>query len=315
MSGGGSRAPADRGAISTELRNPRTMDLHRLSAREVVERIQSEDSAVLRAMEEARSELTALIESAEAGFAAGGRLVYVGAGTSGRLGVLDASEAPPTFQVEPDRVVGIIAGGDSALRKSSEHMEDDPEGAAGELRGLALTGRDTVIGLAAGGTTPYVRGAIGMAKELEPGCVTGFVTCSRVETPAGTDHHVFLDTGPEVLTGSTRMKAGTATKLALNTISTTLMIRTGRVHENLMVDLRATNEKLRDRAARIVATLTGLTRGESLALLDRAGQEVKTAVVMERLGVSASEARGLLERRGGRLGGVLKGGGAEGGGS
>ena len=215
--------------------------------------------------------------------------------------MLDASEAPPTFQVDPGRVVGIIAGGDSALRVSSEEKEDDPRGALGELEALELTDDDTVLGLAAGGTTPYARGALAIAKELSAGCVTGLITCARVDPPAGCDHMIVLETGPEVVTGSTRMKAGTATKLALNTISTTLMIRSGRVYRNLMVDLRATNDKLRDRAARIVSTLTGLEREASFELLSRARGGVKAAVVMQRLGVDVDEAERRLAEAGGRL--------------
>lgn len=279
------------------------MNLHALSVSECVSLIAQEDRAVLVAMEKARGPLTALIEAAEPGFVAGGRLVYVGAGTSGRLGVLDASEAPPTFQVEIGRVVGIIAGGDAALRKSSESKEDDPRGAEAELEALCLTPRDTVIGIAAGGTTPFVLGALDIAGGF--GAQTALIVCAPIERPAAVRHLVVLETGPEVITGSTRMKAGTATKLALNTISTTLMIREGRVFENLMVDLRATNDKLRDRAARIVSTLTGLDREASFALLDQAGGAVKTAVVMHHLGLDRGQAEARLGACAGRLGDVL----------
>lgn len=279
------------------------MNLHALSVAECVALIAQEDRAVLLAMEKARGPLTALIEAAEPGFVSGGRLVYVGAGTSGRLGVLDASEAPPTFQVEVGRVVGIIAGGDAALRKSSESKEDDPRGARPELETLALNARDTVIGIAAGGTTPYVLGALDIAAGL--GALTALVVCTPIERPASVRHLVVLETGPEVITGSTRMKAGTATKLSLNTISTTLMIREGRVFENLMVDLRATNHKLRDRAARIVATLTGLDREASFALLAEADGAVKTAVVMHHLRLSRIAAEARLRACAGRLGEAL----------
>lgn len=286
--------PPDRSHILTEQRNPRTMRLHELSARDCVRLIAQEDRAVLEAMDKAGPSIAAFIEAAEQGFVAGGRLVYLGAGTSGRLGVLDASEAPPTFQVSPDRIVGIIAGGDGALRKSSESKEDDPEGAWPELEKLGLTENDAVIGIAAGGTTPYVLGAFAFTKSLASRPVTAMLSCSPVPKPDGADHLIVLETGPEVITGSTRMKAGTATKLALNTVSTTLMIRSGRVYENLMVDLRASNDKLRDRAVRIVGTLTGLARAEALTLLDRAGGRVKVAVVMQRRGVEAGEAERLL---------------------
>lgn len=298
--------PPDRSHILTEQRNPRTMGLHNLTARECVQLIAQEDRAVLEAMDKAGPALAAFIEAAESGFVAGGRLVYLGAGTSGRLGVLDASEAPPTFQVSPDRIIGIIAGGDGALRKSSESKEDDPKGAWPELEKLGLNANDAVIGIAAGGTTPYVLGAFQFTNSLASRPVTAMLSCSPVPKPDGADHLIVLETGPEVLTGSTRMKAGTATKLALNTISTTLMIRSGRVFENLMVDLRATNDKLRDRAARIVGTLTGLARAESLELLDRAHGRVKVAVLMHRRGIDGTQAERVLEAAGGRLDRALK---------
>lgn len=270
------------------------MRLHELSARDCVRLIAQEDQAVLDAMDKAGSALAGFIEAAEQGFIAGGRLVYLGAGTSGRLGVLDASEAPPTFQVSPDRIIGIIAGGDGALRKSSESKEDDPKGAWPELEKLGLNANDAVVGIAAGGTTPYVLGAFAFTSSLVSRPVTAMLSCSPVPRPEGADHLIVLETGPEVITGSTRMKAGTATKLALNTISTTLMIRSGRVFENLMVDLRASNDKLKDRAVRIVGTLTGLSRLDAMALLDRAEGRVKVAVVMHRRGVDAGEAERLL---------------------
>jgi N-acetylmuramic acid 6-phosphate etherase len=252
--------------------------------------------------------LTRFIEAAEPGFVAGGRLVYVGAGTSGRLGVLDASEAPPTFQVAPGRIVGIIAGGDGALRKSSEGAEDNPQGAWDALRELNLNERDTVIAIAAGATTPYAVGALAFCKtQIGAGTqpITCLLTCAKVEAPEHTDHLVVLNTGPEVIAGSTRMKAGTATKLALNTISTTLMVRAGRVYQNLMVDLKASNAKLRDRAARIVSTLTGASRGEALTLLDACDGEVKVAVASRRLGLTPEGAREALARNGMRLDRVL----------
>jgi N-acetylmuramic acid 6-phosphate etherase len=292
--------PPDRAHILTEQRNPRSSDLHTLSVAECVALIQREDREISDAMERAAPAISAFIAAAEPAFLAGGRLIYLGAGTSGRLGVLDASEAPPTFCIEPGRVVGIIAGGDAALRKSSEGMEDDPAGARADLASLRLTGNDTVLGIAAGGTTPYVLGGIAISRELGAG-VTGLLTCAPVPRPAAADHLIVIETGPEVLTGSTRMKAGTATKLALNTISTTLMIRAGRVYQNLMVDVRATNDKLRDRAARILCMLTGLSRPETLDLLARAGDSVKTAAVMQRLSLPRAAAEAALRSAGGRL--------------
>jgi N-acetylmuramic acid 6-phosphate etherase len=321
----------DRSHLLTEQRNERTMNLHALSVAECVQLIQEEDRRVLLALEEARPAMTALIEDAERRFCApggGGRLMYVGAGTSGRLGVLDASEAPPTFQVEHGRVVGMIAGGERALRRSSEGKEDEPHGAHEELAALGLTEFDTVIGIAAGGTTPYVLGALEYAKApsaslgwsdgAHPGSseglrmaadrrrpLTALIVCTPIDRPAFVDHLVIIPTGPEVLTGSTRMKAGTATKMALNTISTTLMVRSGRVYQNLMVDLRATNSKLLDRGVRIVSILTGLEREPAGTLLSRAGGNVKAAVVMHHRSLDRRGAEAALERAGGRLDAVL----------
>ncbi len=299
-----SSVPPDRSHVRTEHRNERTMNLHELSVAQCVEVMQREDRAVFDAMERARPALVAFIEAVEPGFARGGRLIYIGAGTSGRLGVLDASETPPTFQVPPDRIIGIIAGGEAALRKSSEGLEDDPHGAEPALAALRLTRDDAVLGIAAGGTTPYVLGAVEFARRgdgASGGATTGLLTCSAMDRPSSVDHLIVIETGPEVLTGSTRLKAGTATKLALNTISTTLMIRSGRVYENLMVDLRATNDKLRDRAARIVMTLTSLDRAAALALIDAADGAVKTAVVMQRRNVDRAAAEQLLAQCEGRL--------------
>jgi N-acetylmuramic acid 6-phosphate etherase len=297
--------PPDRAHILTEKRNPRTMNLHALSAADCVRTIQTEDQGAFDAARAAAATVTAFIEAIEPGFVAGGRLIYLGAGTSGRLGVLDASEAPPTFCIEPGRLIGIIAGGDTALRTSSEGKEDDPAGAIDALAPLALSPKDAVLGIAAGGTTPYVLGALAWCKALPAAPITGLLTCAPVPNPPGCDHLIVAATGPEVLTGSTRMKAGTATKLILNAISTTLMVRTGRVHENLMVDLRATNAKLRDRAARLIATLTGLDRPASFELLDRAGGSVKIAIVMHRLSRTRDEAERMLASANGILARVL----------
>jgi N-acetylmuramic acid 6-phosphate etherase len=291
------RTPPDRSHISTEKRNPRTRQLHTKSVSECVAIINAEDRHVFAALKRASARLSRFIEAAEPSFLAGGRLIYLGAGTSGRLGVLDASEAPPTFCLPPDRIIGLIAGGDAALRKSSEGLEDRADGAHAELAALNLTARDTVLGIAAGGTTPYVLGALEFCKNPERPAgerpLTGLLTCATIDRPPSVDHLLVLKTGPEVLTGSTRMKAGTATKLALNTISTTLMIRAGKVYDQLMVDVRASNDKLRDRAARIVASLTGLSRDASLELLDRAEGSAKLATLMHRgsLGLDAAKAR------------------------
>jgi N-acetylmuramic acid 6-phosphate etherase len=221
--------------------------------------------------------------------------------------VLDASECPPTFQSRPEQVIGVIAGGDAALRRSSEAREDDARGAADALDELRLTDRDTVVGIAAGGTTPYVLGAIELAGAA--GALTALLTCVRPRcAPDGCEHLIVLETGPELLTGSTRLKAGSATKLALNVISTTMFVQLGKVYSNLMVDLKATNAKLTDRAIRLLIELCPpLSRQQAAALLDRAGGSVKIAVVMQRLGVDAPTARRRLEAHGGRLRSVLSG--------
>jgi N-acetylmuramic acid 6-phosphate etherase len=293
--------PPDRAHLATEGRNPRSMGLHRATVAECVQLINREDAAVPAALAAAQPELIALIEAIEPRFNAGGRLVYLGAGTSGRLGVLDAAEAPPTFQVEPGRIVALIAGGDAALRQSSEGREDDPQGALTELDALALTPADSVIGIAAGGTTPYVLGALAHLGARAAPPLTALLACCPCARPPGAGHLVVLACGPEVLTGSTRMKAGTATKLALNTISTTLMVRAGKVYQNLMVDVRASNAKLRDRAARILSALTGLERQAAFDALLAAGGAVTTAVVMQRLSLGRAAAEEALRASHGRL--------------
>jgi len=297
----GNNLPPDRAFLLTEQRNAQTMNLHRLSVAECVDVIQEEDRAVPAALEAAKPAIIAFIEDLVPRFERGGKLIYIGAGTSGRLGVLDASEAPPTFQLEYGRIIGLIAGGDAALKRSSEGKEDDVHGAVPELNDLSLDCNDSLLGIAAGGTTPYVLGALDYAAQLESRPLTALLCFSPLTHHPRLDHLILIETGPEILTGSTRMKAGTATKMALNTISTTLMIQTGRVYENLMVDLRATNDKLRDRAARIVAALTGFGREASFDLLERSKGSVKAAVVMQKLGLELDEAEARLRSFGGRL--------------
>lgn len=291
------RAPPDRAHLLTERRNPRSMNLDALTVEQCVALINSEDATVPAAVARAQPAICAFINDALPRLRAGGRLVYVGAGTSGRLGVLDASECPPTFQSPPGMVVGVIAGGDAALRRSSEGREDDPNGAHDELAALNINNNDSVLGVAAGGTTPYVLGALRFAHQR--GALTGLLVCAPIERPPGANHLILVETGPEVLTGSTRMKAGTATKLVLNTISTTCMVRLGKAYENLMVDVRAANDKLRDRAARIVAELTGTARDDALALLDHADGCVKAAVLMHARALTLEQAqRALADARG-----------------
>jgi N-acetylmuramic acid 6-phosphate etherase len=296
--------PPDRSHVSTETRQAASERFDALSTAEQVRLMVDDHAAVERAVREAAPALSAFIEALVPRMAAGGRLVYAGAGTSGRLGVLDASECPPTFQSEPGQVVGIIAGGDAALRRSSERREDEEEGIAAEFDALAFGSGDSFVGIAAGGTTPYVLGAIRLAKAR--GGLTAFLTCAPTARAEACDHRIVLDTGPEVLTGSTRLKAGSATKLALNIITTVAFTRLGKVYGNLMVDLAATNDKLVDRGIRILQAFDGtLTRQAAKDLLDGAGGRVKTAIVMRRRGWSREEAERGLNAAAGLLRGVI----------
>ncbi len=296
--------PPDRSHIDTEQRYQGSASIHQASVADCLQIMQAADQQLLTAMAACQDALAKFISSIEADFINGGRLIYLGAGTSGRLGVLDASEAPPTFCVDANRIIGIIAGGDKSLRRSSEGMEDDPHGARPALEALSLQAGDTVLGIAAGGTTPYVRGAFAIAKELGASH-TGFISCSVVEAPAALDHMIYCPSGPEVITGSTRMKAGTVTKLLLNRISSTLMIRSGRVYQNLMVDVKASNEKLRDRAARIICELCPLSREQAFDLLDQAQGQSKVAVVMHHRQCNYADAQALLEQHHGHLGSCI----------
>ncbi len=278
----------------TERRNPRTAGIDVASPLELVDLIAAEDAGVPAAVARARLEIARALELVEASFRAGGRLLYVGAGTSGRLGVLDATECPPTFGTPPELVVGIIAGGSPALLRSIEGAEDDPNAGIAEMDARRVGPSDTVIGIAASGTTPFVRAALGRAQAL--GARTVFLTCS--EPPAllreTCDVTIVVLTGPEVVTGSTRMKAGTATKLVLNTLTTGALVRLGKTYGNLMVDLRAVNQKLVDRGERIVMSVAGVERGPAREAIAAAGGSVRTAIVMARLGSSRTEAEALL---------------------
>lgn len=297
--------PPDRSALSTEKRNPQSEGLHELSADQLVRLLLTDGMEASRAVAAAGESIGRFIERAEKGFSGKGRLIYIGAGTSGRLGVLDASEAPPTFHVPPGKVVGLIAGGDRSLREASEGAEDDPQGACAVLDSLKLNSADSLLGIASGGTTPYVHGALRYAKDRVRGIHTGLLSCVRMDPPAYVDSLIVLDTGPELLTGSTRMKAGSATKMALNAISTALMVRIGKVYRNLMVDMKVSNEKLRDRGARIVSELTGLSREAAFDALELAGGSVKTAVVMEKAHLTREQAEERLKECNGRLDKIL----------
>jgi len=282
--------PPDRGQHLTEQRLAASADLDTLDTMDVLRLINAQDASIASVVAAAMDALAPLVEATVEALQADGRLIYLGAGTSGRLGVLDASECPPTFQSDPAQVIGLIAGGDGALRRSSEGREDEPDGAVAELERLGTGQGDVVVGIAAGGTTPYVLG--GLAHARASGAVTALICCVRVQ--AEVDHIIELPVGPEVVTGSTRMKAGTATKMVLNMLTTTTMVRLGKTWGNLMVDLRATNAKLVDRAVRILMSQCDLDRPAALALLERGGGQVKTALVMHHRQLTADQARQLL---------------------
>ena len=286
--------PPDRSHVGTEQRHPGSLEFDALSVQDCIEVLAGDQQRAIDAVLRAAPAIAAFVTDLIPRMMAGGRLLYAGAGTSGRLGVLDASECPPTFRSRADQIIGVIAGGDSALRTSSERMEDDPRGIAAEFDRLAIGALDAVVGIAAGGTTPYPRGAVTMAKER--GALTAFLSCAPCDAPMGCDHLLLVDTGPEVITGSTRLKAGTATKLALNCITTTLFTKLGKVHGNLMVDLAATNDKLVDRAVRIMRTLhPELSREQGAALLEAAGGSLKLALVMHAHGLDRSQAQARLD--------------------
>ncbi len=285
----------------TERRNPGSQSIDTATPLELVELINAEDAGVPAAVARARAEIARTIELVEAAFRAGGRLIYVGAGTSGRLGVLDATECPPTYGSSPEMVTGVIAGGLPALVRSVEGAEDDANAGIDAMDERRVGERDVVIGIAASGTTPFVRAALSRAQTL--GARTVFLSCT--EPPAllleTCDVCITVLVGPEVVTGSTRMKAGTATKLVLNTITTGAMIRLGKVYGNLMVDLRAWNAKLVDRSRRIVMETTGSTAAAADDVLTAAGGSVKIAIVMARLRTDRAAAERLLAEHEGRL--------------
>lgn len=324
--------PADRPAIArghlaTEQRLSAAAAIDALNVEATLRLMNTQDMHITNAVRNAIPALTALVQDAVAGLKQGGRLVYCGAGTSGRLGVLDASECPPTFCSPPEQVVGFIAGGDGAMRVAVEGAEDDWDGARSEIDRLKLGEHDTLVGIAAGGTTPYVWGAIEYAGKL--GANTALLTCVTIKSlqtrpkaqvvkgnqplsvppppalPAPVDHTVELLVGPEVITGSTRLKAGTATKQALNMISTASMLQLGKAWGNLMVDLKASNAKLVDRSIRILTTQTGLSREDAADALDAAQGSVKTALVMVQRKLDRDAALKLLQQHDQKLRPIL----------
>lgn len=285
--------------LPTEARNPSSERLDELPTLEMLQVMHSADQEAVDAVERELPRIATAVDAIASRIDAGGRLFYLGAGTSGRLGVLDASECPPTYNTPPSLVQGLIAGGDAALRRSIERAEDDASEGARDLKERGFSARDAVVGIAASGRTPYVLGALQYARHI--GALTIGLSCVP-DSPIAVAAELAITpaTGPEVVTGSTRMKAGTATKLILNMLSTGTLVRLGYVYGNLMVNVQPTNVKLRDRAARIVSTITGLAYEEAAQLLAQA-QSVKTAVVMHALHLSRAEAEARLASRGGHL--------------
>ena len=294
-----------RGHLLTEQANTNSQELDALDTAALVDVFVQEDLRPQQAVAQAAAALAQAIDAIAERLRHGGRLFYLGAGTSGRLGVLDAAECPPTFCSEPDLVQGVLAGGAPALLRSSEGLEDLFEAGAEDLQARGFTAQDALVGIAAGGTTPYVHGGLTYARSL--GALSIAMACVPAEqVPMPCDIDIRLITGPEVLTGSTRLKAGTATKMALNILSTGVMVRLGKVYGNRMVDVAVTNSKLEDRALRILADLAGVERAQGRALLAASDGSVKLALLMARQGLSAAEARVVLGECGGDLRSALE---------
>ncbi|MEY8310302.1 N-acetylmuramic acid 6-phosphate etherase [Erysipelotrichaceae bacterium 51-3] len=290
--------------LNTEGRNPNSENFSSMSIEEAVTLMNEEDLNAVKAVANAKDMIVKVIEQSSSTLQKNGRIIYCGAGTSGRLGVLDAVECPPTFGVDYNTVVGLIAGGDSAFVKAKEGAEDSRELGEQDLKGIDLTKDDMVIGLAASGRTPYVIGALEYAKSL--GCATAAVVCSADSAISKLcEHTITLLPGAEILTGSTRLKAGTATKMVLNMISTISMKSVGKIYKNYMVDVKMTNEKLRARGVNIIRTLTGCDEDKARDTLEKAENEVKTAVVMVSKDVDAFEARKLLNEANGFIDPIL----------
>lgn len=286
--------------LVTEQRNPNSMDLDQLSALEIVQLMNNEDKQVPLAIEKCLPQIAQTVEKIVAAFQSGGRLIYIGAGTSGRLGVLDASECPPTFGVSPEMVKGIIAGGDKALRNPIEGAEDNPQAGMNDLQSIDFSAKDVLVGLAASGRTPYVMGALHYAKSLgattisiasNPNCAMSQLSDIAIETVVGA----------EVLTGSSRLKSGTAQKLVLNMLTTASMVLIGKCYQNLMVDVQASNQKLIARAVRIVMQATECSKSEAESALQAADNHAKLAIMMILANVKRAEAERLLAENHGRL--------------
>lgn len=287
----------------TEQQNPNSMNIDSMDIGEILRIINNEDEKIAMAVKKAIPQIQLFVESLVGSFWNGGRLFYVGAGTSGRLGVLDASECPPTFRTNPEMVQGIIAGGDKALKNSVEGAEDSDKKGANSIMEKDVNGNDVVLGISANGNATFIHGALIESKSR--GAATGILMCNSHMDEDYIDYVISVIVGPEVITGSTRMKAGTATKLVLNMITTTAMIKLNKTYGNLMVDLTACNDKLWDRGARIISQITNLNYENSLKLLERADGEVKMAIVMEAIKCSKDEAKDKLNSMNGSLSQVL----------
>ncbi len=292
--------------MDTEQQNPNSAALDQMPTLEILEAMNREDATVAEAVRQALPQIAAFVDLTAERLRHGGRLLYVGAGTSGRLGVLDAAECVPTFGTPPEMVQGILAGGQKAMFQAVEGAEDDTEAGAMALREADLSADDVVLGIAASGRTPFVLGSLTYAREA--GALAAALSCN---TPApildAADHPIAVVVGPEVLTGSTRLKAGTAQKMVMNMISTATMVRLGKVYGNLMVDVRVKNKKLAGRARRIVMEVTGVDEHVAARLLEAANNEVKTAIVMHLTGASAADAREQIAGAGGHLRRVIEG--------
>ena len=295
----------NRGHLLTELANPASQALDQLSTEAMVELFCREDREPQRAVERAAPQLAEAIEAIASRLGRGGRLFYLGAGTSGRLGVLDAAECPPTFCSPPELVQGVLAGGAPALLRSSEGLEDQEEQGIQDLRARGFGADDVLVGIAAGGTTPYVLGALRHAREAG-GLAIAMACVPKEQAPMPCAIDIRLLTGPELLTGSTRLKAGTATKMALNILSTGVMVRLGKVYGNRMVDVSVSNAKLEDRALRILADLAGVERARGRSLLADSGGSVKSALLMAAGGLDAAAAADALRRHGPSLRATLE---------
>jgi N-acetylmuramic acid 6-phosphate etherase len=283
--------------FTTEQCNENSIHIDEMPVSEILRVINDEDKTVPKAVERQLDTITALVEDVVVSFKQGGRLVYIGAGTSGRLGVLDASECPPTFGVQPTMVQGLIAGGLEALTRSIENAEDDAEAGIAAIEKIGFTAKDVLVGITASGQAPYVLGA--MAKARQMGAVVAAISCNQgSKTFACAKHAIYLDVGPEVLTGSTRMKAGTAQKLVLNMITTASMIRVGKVYHNLMVDLTPVNKKLVERSKRLIRQATSCTPEVAASMFEESGRKPKIAILMILLGIGRETAEFLDQRNG-----------------